>query len=389
MKAIDSVSLPSTRRNDLDWLRILAVLLLVPFHSLLVFVQNPDSVVYLKDTIDCSSCDRVAGFIHQFHMPVLFIIAGMSSWFALTRRSGGQYLRNRVLRLLIPLVFGLAILVPPMTYITQIDQGKTLTFWQHYANFFTFSSDLSGRQGTFTPAHLWFILYLIVFSLVALPLFLLLQRKGSQGVVQGMARFFEKPLALLLLGLVVAAAGRTEFSGDLNPIYYFVVFLSGYLLMTDEGYQKAIDRDWPVMLLLGVILEILRDTGQPVTVDGTLPRVLRDVAMEFNRWVWLLAILGIGHRLLNRGGKVLNYLSEAAYPFYLLHLLVLTAVSYIVVQIHAVVAVKYLLIVSITFGITFLVYEGARRILLLRFLMGMKTNRSQPRQVKKEVPERA
>ena len=389
MKAIDSVSLPSTRRNDLDWLRILAVLLLVPFHSLLVFVQNPDSVVYLKDTIDCSSCDRVAGFIHQFHMPVLFIIAGMSSWFALTRRSGGQYLRNRVLRLLIPLVFGLAILVPPMTYITQIDQGKTLTFWQHYANFFTFSSDLSGRQGTFTPAHLWFILYLIVFSLVALPLFLLLQRKGSQGVVQGMARFFEKPLALLLLGLVVAAAGRTEFLGDLNPIYYFVVFLSGYLLMTDEGYQKAIDRDWPVMLLLGVILKILRDTGQPVTVDGTLPRVLRDVAMEFNRWVWLLAILGIGHRLLNRGGKVLNYLSEAAYPFYLLHLLVLTAVSYIVVQIHAVVAVKYLLIVSITFGITFLVYEGARRILLLRFLMGMKTNRSQPRQVKKEVPERA
>ena len=389
MKAIDSVSSPSTRRNDLDWLRILAVLLLVPFHSLLVFVLDPDSVVYVKDTVDCFYCDKVAGFIHQFHMPVLFIIAGMSSWFALTRRSGGQYLSNRVLRLLIPLVFGLAILVPPMTYITQIDQGKTLTFWQHYANFFTFSSDLSGRQGTFTPAHLWFILYLIVFSLVALPLFLLLQRKGSQGVVRGMARFFEKPLALLLLGVVVAAGGRTEFFGDLNPIYYFVVFLSGYLLMTNEGYQKAIDRDWPVMLLLGVILEILRETGQPVTVDGTLPRVLRDVAMEFNRWVWLLAILGIGHRLLNRGGKVLNYLSEAAYPFYLLHLLVLTSVSYFVVQIHAVVAVKYLLIVSITFGITFLVYEGARRVLPLRFLMGMKTHRPQPKVVKKEVPERA
>ena len=389
MKAIDSVSSSSTRRNNLDWLRILAVLLLVPFHSLLVFVQDPDSVVYMKDTVDCFFCDKVAGFIHQFHMPVLFIIAGMSSWFALTRRSGGQYFRNRVFRLLIPLVFGLAALVPPMTYITQIDQGKTLTFWQHYANFFTLSSDLSGRQGTFTPAHLWFILYLIVYSLVALPLFLLLQRKSSQGVLLGMARFFEKPLALLLLGLVVATAGRTEFLGDLNPIYYFVVFLSGYLLMTDEGYQKAIDRDWPVMLLLGVILEILRDTGQPVTVDGTLPRVLRDVAMEFNRWVWLLAILGIGHRLLNRGGKVLNYLSEAAYPFYLLHLLVLTAVSYFVVQIHAVVAVKYLLIVSITFGITFLVYEGARRVPPLRFLMGMKTHRLQPKVVKKEVPERA
>ena len=185
MKAMESVSAPSTRRHDLDWLRVLAVLLLVPFHSLLVFVQDPGSVVYLKDTVDCYYCDKVAGFIDQFHMPLLFSIAGMSTAFALAKRSGGQYLRERFLRLMIPLVFSLAIIVPPMTYITQIAQGKTLTFWQHYANFFTFGPDLSGRQGTFTPAHLWFILYLIVYSLVALPLFLLLQRKGSQGVVRG------------------------------------------------------------------------------------------------------------------------------------------------------------------------------------------------------------
>ena len=146
--------------------------------------------------------------------------------------------------------------------------------------------------------------------------------------------------------------------------------------MTDERYQKAIDRDWPLMLLLGVILEVLRETGQPVTVDGTLARALRDVAMEFNRWVWVLAILGIGHRLLNRGGKVLDYLSEAAYPFYILHFLFLTAVTYFVVQIQAGVLVKYLLIVTLTFGVTFLVYEGVRRVMPLRFLMGMKTHRS-------------
>ena len=389
MKAIDSVSSPSTRRNDLDWLRTLAVLLLVPFHSLLIFVQDPGSVVFLKDTVDCLYCDRVAGFIHQFHMLVLFIIAGMSTAFSLAKRSSGQYLRERVSRLVIPLVFGVAIIVPPMTYITQIAQGKTLTFWQHYANFFTFGPDLSGRQGTFTPAHLWFILYLVVFSLVALPLFLLFRRKGSQGFVRGMASFFEKPLALLLLGLLVAVAGRTEFLGDINPIYYFVLFFSGYLLMTDERYQKAIDRDWPVMLLLGVILEILRETGQPVTVDDTLPRALRDVAMEFNRWVWLLAILGIGHRLLNSGGKVLNYLSEAVYPFYILHFLFLTAVSYFVVQVQAVIVVKYLLIVTITFAVTFLVYEGARRVQPLRFLLGMKPHKPQPQEVRKEVLTRA
>jgi glucan biosynthesis protein C len=363
------------RRNDIDWLRILAVLLLVPFHALLVFVLDPGSVVFMKDTIDCFACDRVAGFIDQFHMPVLFAIAGMSTYFALAKRSAGQYLRERVLRLVIPLAFGIVVIVPPMTYITQIAAGKTLTFWQHFANFFTISADLTGIEGTFTPAHLWFILYLVVFSLVALPLFLLLHRKSSQGFIQGMARFFEKPMALLLLGLLVVIGGRTEL-GTPNPVSYFFVFLLGYLLVTSESYQKAIDRDWPFMLLLGVILEVLRQTQQPVTVDGTLARTLRDIAMEFNHWVWLLAILGIARRLFTRGGKVLSYLSEAAYPFYILHLLMLTVVTYFLVKIQASIPVKYLLIVMVTFGVTFLVYEGVRRIVPLRFLMGMKARRT-------------
>jgi glucans biosynthesis protein C len=376
MKPNDSVSSPSLRRYDLDWLRTLAVLLLVPFHALLVFVQNPNSVVYLKDGADSILFDRIAGFIHQYHMPVLFMVAGMSTAFALSRRSGGQYLRERVSRLLIPFLFGIVALVPPMTYITQIARGNRISFWQHYATFFTLGPDLNGIQGTFTPAHLWFILYLMVYSLVALPLFLWLCRDSSQGVVRAMAWAFEKPLALLGWGVLLALAAATDLLGDMNPVYYFFLFLFGYLLMTDARYQKAIDRDWPVMLFLAVLFEVLRQTWNPAFAEWSLPWILRELAMQLNRWVWVLAILGIGHRWLNRGGKVLKYLSEAAYPFYILHFLILTGVSYFIVQVQAAILVKYLLIISITYASTFLVYEGARRVALFRFLLGMHRNES-------------
>jgi glucans biosynthesis protein C len=389
MKAKDSVTMLSNRRYDLDWVRTLVVLLVLPFHSLLVFVQNPGSVVYLKDTLDCTACDRMAGFIAVWQMQALFVIAGMSTFFALSKRSGGQYLLERVTRLLVPFLFGIATVVPLMTYITQIGRGKALTFWQHYASFFTLSPDLTGISGTFTPAHLWFILFLFFFSVVALPLFLLLRAERSQGILHGMAQLFTKPGGLLFLGLPIAAAGRTEILGAQNPLYYIVVFITGYLLVTDGRYQNAIVRNWPVMLALGVILEILRQTGWPYTVDNSLPRAIRDVLLEYNSWVWVLGILGLGQRFLNFGSRSLHYLSEASFPFYILHLLVQTVVTSFVVLISAGIAVKYVLLVVVSFAITFLVYEAARRIAPLHFLLGIKSQHRDRKAINKEILARA
>lgn len=385
MKANHSKLAPSNRRYDLDWVRTLVVLLVLPFHGLLVFVQNPGSVVYMKDTLDCFYCDRVAGFIAVWQMQLLFVIAGMSTAFALAKRGSGPYLRERVLRLLVPLLFGVATLVPAMTYLTQIAQGKSLTFWQHYANFFTFG-DITGLSGNFTPAHLWFILFLFLFSVIALPLFRLLKTEQSQGAIRGMAWLFEKPIfGLLLLGLPIVTAGRIEFMGAQNPIYYLVVFITGYLLTTDERYQKAIDRDWPLILLLGVALEMMRQTGQPFTIDNTPARALRDIALEYNDWAWVLAILGMGHRFINFGSSTLSYFSAASYPFYIMHLLVLTVVTYFGVAIQAGIMVKYLVIIAVSFAITLLAYEAARRIPPLRFLLGMKAGQPQPQVTRKEA----
>ena len=76
------------RRYDLDWLRVLAVLLLVPFHSALIFSLDPRDIVYVKDQVESEILIQFAYFVHQWHMPLLFLIAGASTWFALEFRTG-------------------------------------------------------------------------------------------------------------------------------------------------------------------------------------------------------------------------------------------------------------------------------------------------------------
>jgi glucans biosynthesis protein C len=369
---------PRLRRNDLDWLRVLAVLLLIPFHAALIFVLDPNSIMYVKDSANSEFLDGMAGFIHQFHMPLFFVISGAATALALGFRGAGQYLRERAQRMLVPFLFAVVVLLPPMTYITRLQRGESLTFWQHYAGFFQLNpNDLAGYYGTLTPAHTWFILYLLIFSLISLPFFLLERRESSRRISAKIAGFFEKRFALSLLLIPLALAAALDLMGDKNPLYYFFIFLLGYLLMTDPRYQAALDRDAPVTLGLGLLCAIVRQTWSPNFPEWSLPWLGYGLIVEQGVRLWLLfGILGYGHRLLQGGGKVLRYLSEAAFPFYILHLPVTTLVGYFVIRLETEIGVKYLLIVVLANLLTFGIYEGFKRLSILRFLLGMKTRTS-------------
>jgi peptidoglycan/LPS O-acetylase OafA/YrhL len=366
---------PSIRRHDLDWLRVLAVLLLVPFHSALIFVMDPDSIMYIKDTVNSEFLDRMAGFIHQFHMPLLFAISGASTYLALGFRGAGQYLRERVSRLLVPALFAMVVLLPPMTYITRLARGEQMAFGQHILGFFRLNpDDLAGYYGTLTPAHTWFIIFLFVFSIIALPLFLLERRERFHRISTKISTFLARPFALFLLVIPLALAASLDILGDKNPVYYFLIFCCGYLLMTSPSYQKAIQQTAWVALLLGMVFEVLRQTWHPNFNEWSLPWIGYGLLVEQSvRWLWVLAILGFGQRYLNNGGRVLRYLSEAAFPFYILHLPINTLVGYFIIQLDIPIAVKYLAIVGTTILITFLIFELVRRVSPLRVLFGMKS----------------
>ena len=79
----------TSRQHYVDWLRVLAVLLLFPFHVSRVF--NMGEAFYVKSAHLWSPLGYVLGFISQWHMQLLFLLAGMSTYFALRKRGGGRY----------------------------------------------------------------------------------------------------------------------------------------------------------------------------------------------------------------------------------------------------------------------------------------------------------
>jgi peptidoglycan/LPS O-acetylase OafA/YrhL len=297
-------------------------------------------------------------------MPLLFVLAGAATWYALGHRSAKAYAGERTKRLLVPFLFGLLVIVPPQTYLAQWSKGiePTMGFWD-------FSGDLTGYTGGFTPAHLWFIAFLFGFSFLALPLFVRWRRRpiGARWVV------FAMPVILLLANELPAVE-----DGNQSPWYSIALFIGGFLLVADPRAERLIHRAWKPLLATAVVTMA---TAMLVWNAGIADRFAEGSAAEagwalfelVNVWVWVLALLGVGHAFLNRETRVLRYANSAAYPFYLLHQTVIVAVAFVVVRWEVGALAQFGAVAIASFAISLGLYEYAvRRTNATRFLFGLK-----------------
>jgi glucan biosynthesis protein C len=210
--------------------------------------------------------------------------------------------------------------------------------------------------------------------------------EDGRRVIIVLQRLMAWPWAILLFAVPLTLAAAVNLLDDKNPLYYFTVFFLGYLLATGERYQDALDRATPFALSLGIVFEILRQSLRLDMTPWSSTWIAYGVMENLNRWLWVLALLGLGHYFLNRQGRVLAYLSEAAFPFYVLHLPIDTLVAYFIIKLPLGVAPKYLLIVALTMALTFVVYEVVKRVAPLRFFLGLKPSKSAPQYPAPAVP---
>jgi peptidoglycan/LPS O-acetylase OafA/YrhL len=367
------------RRNDIDWLRILAVLLLIPFHTARIFdIFDP---FYVKNAeLSPWLSYLVVALLEMWQMPLLFLLAGASTWYALRRRSGGQYVGERLKRLLVPFLFGTLVIVPPQMYFALLHRSNApASYLEFYAQFFQIRPfDIPDYTGIgFTWAHLWFILYLFVISLIALPLFLGLKTGTGGRITAELGAFLERGPAIFLLALPLPFVFfYLPVVFDKDFFMYLLVFIYGFVLMTHAGYQRALDRNKWLALGLALVCTAIRETvlvsGLQFAEDSPEGILLLFVG-SFNLWCWLVALLGLGHKYLNADNRALRYARDASYPFYILHQTVIVVIGFFVVGWTAAVLPKYLVIAACSLVVCIALYDLViRRTNVTRFLLGMK-----------------
>lgn len=376
---VSRIQVKQIRRYDIDWLRNFVIFLLIPFHTARIFdYWEPN---YVKSASLSWSLSWFIVLIGYWFMPLMFWLAGASSWYALDYRTGIEYVKERISRLFVPLVFGIILIVPPQGYLARLSNPSYHEgYLQFLSSYFRDFSDLSGYFGTFTPAHLWFILYLFIFSLLGLPIFLALTTEHGKHLLVRIALFLSNPWVYISLFIFLTATEALPAPDGKNPFFFFFLYLAGYITSADERFSTVTDSlKHKALIFLVPYLPIYivltsKWAGLPdFSSESILLAFIRNLAL----WLTLIVVLGYGKKYLSIGGRWLNYINQAAFPIYIIHQTILLIIGFLVLRIGLGVGWEYLLIMISSFLICIGIYELIiRRIAVTRWLFGVKVKTS-------------
>lgn len=352
------------RKNYIDNLRIICILMLFPYHTCMMYNNWGESFYVYSKPVELFSYFMKISWI--WFMPLMFVLAGISSSFALKKRSAKEYIKERVSKLLVPLIFGILLLIPVQTYFAEKHHNEYKRgYFEQYILFFTKKTDLSGYFGGFTPGQLWFILYLFVISLLALPIMLKFNKSNKS--VDG--KKLSLPLVVLLFIIPTISTLILDIGGK-SLGQYFSLFLLGFFILSNDDFIDKLEKYRLPLSISAIIFVVLKTVLYEFVYKKYSDYVY--ILHCLTMWVCILAFLGLGKRYLNSRNKVTDYFNKASFPIYVFHQSWLVAVGYYVLKITDIVAIQFITIMIISFILTILTYEIAKRIPLTRFMFGIK-----------------
>ncbi|MFT5885638.1 MAG: glucan biosynthesis protein C [Arcticibacterium sp.] len=363
-----------TRRYDIDWIRVIVFDLLIFYHVGMLFVPWG---FHLKNDVIVEWITWPMIFVNQWRLPILFVVSGIGTSYALSSRSGAAFALERFKRLFIPLVVGILIIVPPQVYLERIYNGANFkSFLDFYRSIFNTGPY---PEGNFSWHHLWFLPYLFLMSLASIPLFLWLRKEGNPFIAflkktidtRGwLIYIFAIPLVLVDLFLEGDYPVTHALIGDWYALsWFFTLFIYGFLLVRlDDVFWTTLEELRYVSIIIGSIaLPILVWLWYNLDPSFWIP-----IARQINCWAWILAIFGFASKYLNKPNATLAYRNRAV-SFYILHQTVMIVMAFYMVDINMHYGLKMVILVVGVFGITWIIYEFViRSVKLLPPLFGIK-----------------
>jgi glucan biosynthesis protein C len=384
----------SVRLHYLDWLRVILIFGVFLFHAVHPFDVLLDW--HIKNAEKSGAATAFLLLINPWGMPLFFLVAGAGSKFALRRRSNRQYVRERVARLLIPFIVGSILLSPLQGYLEALHKG---TYQGSFPSFIPemLAENISGNL--FTPAvfgdwgfHLWFLAFLFLHSVLALPVFRWFEGDAGQSTIAWLGRLVEKRGGILLFVVPLALSrvlvqpfSPPEVHGWLDFVYFFLFFILGYIIYSDDRFLIAVRKDrW--LLFAGGILGLVAYGGLSAAfgdqafewaVTFVAPwSIILILIFVLMSWGWALFALFLAMAYLNFSNKWLAYGNDTIMPFYLFHQPVIIVIAYFVVQWDTGITAKLLVVTLGSLLVSLGLVEWViKRINVLRGFFGMKTQR--------------
>ena len=356
------------RKYFMDNLRWMVILLLIPYHAAQAFnVWGELNYICFEPNEAISS---LIVFFSPYYMPLMFLLAGISTNYALKKRSYGQFIVERIKRLLIPFVFGTLFFCPIMAYMgDKSNFGYSGGFFAHYRIFFTKWTDLSGFDGGFGVGQFWFLYFLFVISIVSVGIIALVKHFGKKNtdrtIPYGLICLFVIPLPFLYDLLSVGGKSFAE---------YLYVFLIGYYVFSKDEVIEKLAKYRYISLFFGIVASVT-DVYMFIW-SGKDFGTANVIAKAFSEWFMILALIGIGKSALDFKGKISTYLSERSFLIFSIHFIWVIMFQYWFRALADVsTALLYFVPVVLAYLATFVTAEICYRIPILCFLMGSKSKK--------------
>ena len=396
---------PLDRRYDLDWIRVGAFFLLILYHVGMYYVPWD---WHVKTPRPIEALEPIMQLTNPWRLTLLFLVSGAATRFMADKISPRKLAGSRVARLLPPLLLAMFVIVPPQSYYEIVEAAAASpaagiavdsygAFWMKYATASGNWCDADGCLTTPTWNHMWFVAYLLVYSLLLVAMLLMAPRLG-QRLQGGLERALSGP-GLLIWPIAFLALARIfvmphfEVTHALvddwyNHLVSLGAFMLGFGLARSEILrERLIAARWPALTLAVAAWAIWASYAWVYRADDANPpealRIVMRTVYAIDQWCAIAAILGFGARHLNRDAPILRYLTLGVFPFYLVHQTLTVVLAHHLAKLELPQGLEASILIAGTFAGCFATYEIARRIGPLGWLLGLKP---QPRAEAKRPP---